>query len=1178
MSEEVQLEMHPEAPRMDMHKLTSITLVNWYLFGAETIPVEGNSLLIRGANGVGKSSVLDAIQTVLAGGDENVLSMNAASSDGKRSGRTIRSYVLGEVAESPGLKACEPRATSNCYVCLSFMSKTQKPFAIGVGLYARAKDSKSLQKYPFIIEGSHLCASDFMKDEYTILPWGAFEKKLKAMPGRLLLPQSARDYRQQYCELLSAPGASNMIAPDMMFRAVKNGLTFKEQKDISEFTRQYILPENNIDVIRIENDYQEYQRIQSIIEDARDRLDALKKIISLLKRHHQKHELSLAYQWSEHEANVQALDERIAVMEERKDKAEEELIKLETQLESLQTRLPNLKKARDEALLTYKTSAGQQALEACNEKIEQTKTTIATESATIGQVRGLLAILEQLQLPATASAQLSRTFTDARKKLMAATGFGAEDIERQWPIDIDNINQTIDALQNYDVLRSDIASTRDTLKNDFDHIDKRYKAIALALKNSSAGKSSLMPQTEMMIDILSQQGINAVPVCDLAHITDDDWQVGIERFLGGNREALVVLDSSETPNGQDAFDDAIRIYRQTKNNNERVRSVKLINPDKLFADDTPKPGFAGYLVESDNPVALRYLRGLLRNVKLVDTENELRKEQRAITKDGMVAGNGSISGGNKFQWVLIGQEARKRHAQKLANELKELQPIHDRHYKDWQEIDAVNSAFANDIGRTVEACLTAKTVHNNLNAALDTLESQQKQKQQLSEQADTALEKSFKKADELWNQCQDEEKHISLRQQKHQGELEQIAKSLPGLNQKIQEASQLRNDVSALNGFNQEKANQILDELIEQLGDDTYQHIALEAADRYKSNARQAQELRENGLKAIVDFASRYDIEDREELVAMDPLTALIRCEQHAERIENAEIISYLHDAQVAQETMLANFRAEVVAKLKECFSNIDATFKTLNRTLADLTFNSNRYRFTWPLKDVPTLKLVHEYVTDTSDLEIQSIDDMFDTTRDHPAVEVIQQILVDGRLNEISDYRNFYSYDIISKNVDTETERKFSELLSVGSGGEKQAPFYVALGAAFMSAYKVRKVGDRIFGGVAIAIFDEAFSKMDGNNAKAALQFFRDIGLQVILAAPPESEIKVGPYVDKSLSIIRPGDSIYLDYKTYHSKGRETLESDNPHINKDIVDDYIEQVKEEMRVEYATEETLEQL
>ena len=259
MSEEKQLDMHPPAPPGDMHKLIGITLVNWYLFSAETIPLEGDSLLIRGANGVGKSSVLDAIQTVFAGADENQLAMNAASSDGKKSGRTIRSYVLGEVAESPGLKACEPREVSNCYICLSFKSRSGKLFTIGVGLYARAKDSKSLQKYPFIIDGCALTAQDFMKDERTILTWSGFEQKALAMSGELILPQTAREYRQQYCEFLSAPGASNFIAPEMMFRALKNGLTFKEQKDISEFTRQYILPENNIDVLRIENDYKEYR-------------------------------------------------------------------------------------------------------------------------------------------------------------------------------------------------------------------------------------------------------------------------------------------------------------------------------------------------------------------------------------------------------------------------------------------------------------------------------------------------------------------------------------------------------------------------------------------------------------------------------------------------------------------------------------------------------------------------------------------------------------------------------------------------------------------------------------------------------------------------------------------------------------------------------------------------------
>ena len=57
------------APQQSMDKLIRLTLVNWYLIGANDIDLSGNITLVRGHNGSGKSSILDAIQTVLAGGD-----------------------------------------------------------------------------------------------------------------------------------------------------------------------------------------------------------------------------------------------------------------------------------------------------------------------------------------------------------------------------------------------------------------------------------------------------------------------------------------------------------------------------------------------------------------------------------------------------------------------------------------------------------------------------------------------------------------------------------------------------------------------------------------------------------------------------------------------------------------------------------------------------------------------------------------------------------------------------------------------------------------------------------------------------------------------------------------------------------------------------------------------------
>ena len=81
------------------HRLMRISLVNWYLFESDDLDINGESIMLTGSNGAGKSTILDAIQTILAGADENKLMYNAASSDGRGSGRSIRSYALGEVTE-----------------------------------------------------------------------------------------------------------------------------------------------------------------------------------------------------------------------------------------------------------------------------------------------------------------------------------------------------------------------------------------------------------------------------------------------------------------------------------------------------------------------------------------------------------------------------------------------------------------------------------------------------------------------------------------------------------------------------------------------------------------------------------------------------------------------------------------------------------------------------------------------------------------------------------------------------------------------------------------------------------------------------------------------------------------------------------------------------------------------
>ena len=65
-----------------MKLLTRIRLVNWHLFENISINCSGTTYFI-GINGVGKSTILDAVQFALVGGQRDVRFNQAALSGGK---------------------------------------------------------------------------------------------------------------------------------------------------------------------------------------------------------------------------------------------------------------------------------------------------------------------------------------------------------------------------------------------------------------------------------------------------------------------------------------------------------------------------------------------------------------------------------------------------------------------------------------------------------------------------------------------------------------------------------------------------------------------------------------------------------------------------------------------------------------------------------------------------------------------------------------------------------------------------------------------------------------------------------------------------------------------------------------------------------------------------------------
>src|SRR5262249_6512797 len=144
--------------------------------------------------------------------------------------------------------------------------------------------------------------------------------------------------------------------------------------------------------------------------------------------------------------------------------------------------------------------------------------------------------------------------------------------------------------------------------------------------------------------------------------------------------------------------------------------------------------------------------------------------------------------------------------------------------------------------------------------------------------------------------------------------------------------------------------------------------------------------------------------------------------------------------------------------------------------------------------------------------VEMADVDDEIFTAVFHsqaspgnPELEVVREIsdilLSDNfDISTYEDYRNYFSFRLQFTNVINGSIDDWKQRRGTASGAEKQAPFYVAIGAALVAIYfrGLTRVPGQAHDGMALAVFDEAFSSMDADNRNTTFQFFRDLGIQV--------------------------------------------------------------------------------
>ena len=1127
-----------------MKKLSRIVLVNWYLLGAEEIEIRGNTAII-GPTGSGKSSLLDAIQTVLTGASKRHLNYNASANDGKASGRSIRSYILGMIdsgQQNAKVFGTGPRQDAVSYLGLVFTdTNTGKESTIGLSLSASLASPEEDVLGRFVLSNYGVVKSDFIEElegrSFKAKPWLDVREAMKKVcldPFIKSGSASATQYINRYLEELS-PSADQLITLDGFLKNFKNALKFVPIASPTRFVQDFVLAEQPLQVSAYQKSLNEYRQLENKTQEVAKRIDDLNLIALDCDKKRQQEKANINYQWVATEARFDELgskqDEIQDKYETHQERDDEINLELDTHNElakQLQGQLVRLEQQYEHSDVGLKLQQLEQSRKLLDLQGQQDKKSLL-------QCKQMLIILASLydyeDLLSNELLALSARAGDLHKKISE---------EGQLDTESHHFDKVLADLSNLlDREKTELFRQRSELNRTILNLKDDCKQLESDVSSLKGGTSPLSGNTKKLISLLKQTGIEATPLSHLAEVTDHKWQDAIEGYLGQQREALIV-------NPEDA-EEAIRVFRAHR---KQLMGCRVIDTTqtRLWLNRGDRSSLLQY-IRCNNDHAQAYLNRRLGGIKPVDTERQLLREDSAMTYDGMLKLSGTISTIRFTPHMMVGintdgmRQSRETQLQTLSAELMDLLQTDQRLEKADTLLSRVAANHQIDVDKL--------TAHSNaLNKQSHDIAEIDAEIHLLQQKDDTELQDKIESLKARIAQ-------VELEQKKLDRERQQIAEQYGSLNtQKAQLSAALSNldeDRTRLKNHAFYQA-EFASERYELLESSMVNGAAIykEAMSRAEKAQEKARNFDQKVRKEVADHYAKYHNADIDSDIQLDYLESRFEefenyIHHQVKMLSETELARYAKRAELARKEAEETFRSDYVSKLKDSLDQVAHIIRELNHSLKRRPFNAEVYQFRYyangDMKDI--LDLVERF----SSQDQANVGGLFDpasaeNSEHAKAIESIHDLISnEDKQQDLDDYRKFYNFEVDILDQEGNKKTTLSQRIQTGSGGEHQIPFYLAIAAALSTTYRLHETTEgEIVGGFSLAMFDEAFNKIDMAKTSTCMGFMKDIGLQVIAAAPDDKRAVMAANMDTIISVWREGGAVSLDVSYPKSKGRQLL------------------------------------
>lgn len=1095
-----------------MIEMTRLRLINWHNFQDDCIPFRMVTYLI-GVNAVGKTTIMDAVRYCLTTNKD----FNAAGN--RKSTRTLQGSVHGKQrGENIYLR---PGHTVS-YVGVEFIDHEKNTtFVISVRVESEspAEELRHVSQDWFITKpGTQLEDLLFVDQNRRPSKKDAF----KASSLGMRVPASQKDAKKYICRILGI-GDSESSLGKKFNEVFHMGTSLKDISDIRTFIYTYILPEPKIHVEALQSDMRELERFEEMLQEAQQRAQNLEKIVESGKQaldYQTQVEINEGFiQYARWKKNLTQEEE----YQKQAETANLALEQLEPELETLRERQQQAQDALSQAVRNRDEDPEIQATKFYQEQekdlSKQYREQVKRQSdwdESFKRLKALLAQMESTGLKTRINIQLDE--------------FAALPQERQ----AEALEHLKTALAE---LEEESANALYLCRKEMDAANAALSSNKRELKKLREGKMVYPKESELLCEAINAEFQKRGLECDakifseVLYMEDVTWQECAEAALGFRRFDIIVSPSH--------YQAAKQVFTSM---GEKVGDVSLVDTPSLMRDSQrwspPETNMLAYKIGSENHVARQYVNYLLKGIVCCEAASELEDFSRSVTRD-LLRHQGYRLQRMRKPTLCIGVDARKQRIAYLEAQLKEngkRQLELEEQLKQLKDFEGVYYRFIHEKHVSIlSSNLDARQKVSELNEELNDIRG--KLREYETNPLLAALFDRCKACEEVRDavegQLSELERHIGRQEQLVEEAQKAITQNMLDLDVSKAEYDRFQTE-------HPELREDIIKRYMEASQTRTPAEIEANQKNYHQRCINQRDQHIRNELQPLQQkYNTAYTVDYQTGLEGLPVYQDIYKS------LVSVELERFLENLRKAQVRCKERFRKEILFRMKDDIQNAKLQFKDMDRVMSELSYGDEKYHFVINEPKNKELAAFYQIIMDKNNVQITEEGSLFtQAAMNMPAYELqvdelMARIMADvnqaaqdrsagkkavsDQISKYVDYRTFLDYDIVIENIATGMKVPLSQVMGDSSGGENQAPFYVAICASLLQIYRQSPNSIRL------VLLDEAFNNMTSDRIEPMMKMFAAARLQLILISTVEKASAIFPYCDATYSIVKTGTRAIL-------------------------------------------------